>query len=92
MRDRLVEIFQKRSCYYNKCNGPCSNCGCVTIDDDDIGKLVDDLLANGVVALPCKVGDMVYFILEDNEMEEGKDDCVYNYEIDEFKAIIVEGR
>ena len=70
MRDRLIEIFQKRSCYYNKCNGPCSNCGCVTIDDDDIGKLVDDLLANGVVVPPCKAGDMVYFVFDDTV--EGK--------------------
>ena len=34
---------------------------------------------------------------EDSDCNEcpchiGKDDCVYNYEIDEFKAIVVEGR
>ena len=62
MRDRFVELLQKRSCFYNKskCNGRCSICDYVTIDDDDIDNLADYLLVNSVVALPCKVGDGVY--------------------------------
>ena len=62
MRDRLIELLQKRSCFYNKskCNARCSNCDYVTIDDNDIGKLADHLLANGVIHIPCKIGDIVY--------------------------------
>lgn len=37
-----------------------------------IGECADYLLANGVVVPPCKVGDVVYFIIEDDETEEGK--------------------
>lgn len=69
MRDRLIDLLQKRSCFYNKCNGPCSNCGYVTIDEDDIGSLADHLLANGVVVPPCKVGDTVY-VINEWEVEE----------------------
>lgn len=35
-----------------------------------VSNIADNLLANGVVALPCKVGDMVYFVFEDTV--EGK--------------------
>lgn len=74
MRDRLIELLQKRSCFYNKskCNSRCSNCDYVTIDDNDIGKLADHILANSGIVLPCKVGDTVYFIIDDEETEEGK--------------------
>ena len=72
MRDRFVELLQKRSCFYNKCNGPCRNCDRIPINDNDIGNLADYLLANGGIVLPCKVGDMVYFVIEDDETEEGK--------------------
>lgn len=66
MRDRLVELLQKRSCFYNKskCNTRCSNCDYVTIDENDIGKLADHFLANGGIVPPCKVGDTVYVINE----------------------------
>lgn len=81
MRDRLIELLQKRSCFYNKskCNARCSNCDYVTIDDNDIGKLADHLLANGAVALLCKVGDMVYFVLDDFEEEP----CIVSQRINE---------
>lgn len=62
MRDRFIEMLQKRSCFYNKskCNARCSICDYVTIDDNDIGKLADHFLANGAVVPLCKVGDIVY--------------------------------
>lgn len=75
MRDRFIELLQKRSCYYNKCNGPCSDCGCITIDDDDIGKLVGDLLANGAVVPPVKVGQTVYFLHNGIELCEARIIC-----------------
>lgn len=57
MRDRLIRLLQKRSCYYNKCNGPCSNCDYITIDDDDISNLADYLLANGALVAPMPMAD-----------------------------------
>lgn len=72
MRERLVELLQKRSCFHSKCRNSCSKCDGIPINDDDIGKLADCLLANGVVVPPCKVGDMVYFVIEDDVTEEGK--------------------
>lgn len=62
MRDRLIRLLQKRSCYYNKCNGPCSNCDYITIDDDDISNLADYLRANGVVVPTFNIGDKVWFV------------------------------
>ena len=64
MRDRLIELLQKRSWFYNKCkcNARCSNCDYVTIDDNDIGKLADHLLANGVVVPTFNTGDKVWFV------------------------------
>lgn len=35
-----------------------------------IGECADHLLANGVVALPCKVGDTVYFVFKYDEEGE----------------------
>lgn len=60
MRDRLIELLQKRSCFYAKCINSCGKCDCIPINDDYIGNLADYLLANGGIALPCKVGDTVY--------------------------------
>ena len=73
MHDRLVELLQKRSCFYNKskCNGRCSICDYVTIDDDDIGKLADHLLAKGATILPYLIGTKLYHnvVLEDEPQE-----------------------
>lgn len=62
MSDRLIELLQNRSCFYNECKGKrrCGNCDCVPINGDNINNIVDYLLANGVVVLPCKVGTEVY--------------------------------
>lgn len=59
MRDRLIELQ------------------CLAYDTFDGGKTsfehtADVLLANGVVCPPCKVGDTVYFIIDDDESDEGK--------------------
>lgn len=60
MRDRLIELLQKRSCFYNKCKGSCCKCDYVPIADVDFDNLADYLLANGVVVSPCKVGNKIY--------------------------------
>lgn len=36
---------------------------------DRTDKIVDDLLANGVIVPPCKVGDVVYYIINNNIQE-----------------------
>ena len=60
MRDRLIKLLQKRSCFYNKCKGSCSNCDYVPIEDVDFDSLADYLLANGVIVPLCKVGDIIW--------------------------------
>lgn len=49
----------------------------ITIVSQTIGfgnrtdKIVEDLLANGVVVLPCKVGDLVYVIRRKEKRNKG---------------------
>lgn len=66
MRDRLVELIKKEMCITTVFNGEFIEATA------NIEEVADCLLANGVVALPCKVGDMVYFVFEDDVTEEGK--------------------
>lgn len=57
MRDRLIELLD------------------VIIHSSmkTLGEIADILLANGVIAPPCKVGDMVYFINRYNHIMLYKD-------------------
>lgn len=68
MRDRLVELFKKIekepaiTCPAYKTDKTCKDCK-YSINDslcNHIERQVDYLLANGVVALPCKVGDIIW--------------------------------
>jgi hypothetical protein len=53
MRDRLIELLEGKS-----------------IDTKaDVEHIADYLLANGVIVPPCKVGDTVY-VINDDEVEE----------------------
>lgn len=66
IRDRLVELQ------------------CLAYDTYEGGKTsfehtADVLLANGVIVPPCKVGDMVYFVLDDFEEEP----CIVSQRINE---------
>ena len=60
MRDRLIEMIKQKSCVYAPCDGECGGCKNVEMYDDSIESITDFLLANGVIVLPCKVGDVVY--------------------------------
>ncbi len=62
MRDRLIEIFRKTN-YQNRPNGLTANLA-TQFSEYALGEVVDALLANGVIVLPCKVGDMVYQLKE----------------------------
>ena len=57
MRDRLIEIA-KNFCRYENCTGKQDRAICC--DCENGGKLADHLLENGVIVLPCRVGDIVY--------------------------------
>lgn len=61
MRDRLVELIDKadEECKHSKSCKACSGYGkgsmCMNYH------IADYLLANGVIVLPCNVGDTIYF-------------------------------
>lgn len=55
MRERLIELLNKKYDHF------CDQCG-VNKDSHYTDNLADYLLENGVVLLPCKVGDVVYRI------------------------------
>lgn len=49
MRDRLIELIKSSSQYVNE-------------QDSLVERIADHFLANGVIVLPYKVGDTVYYI------------------------------
>ena len=51
MEDRLKELFNEAQ---DKCD--------ITIEPVAFSRLVDHLLSNGVIVLPCKVGDKVWLV------------------------------
>ena len=48
-RERLIELLEQEKAFPRSLT-----------DDERRGKLADYLLENGVIVLPCKVGDTVY--------------------------------
>ena len=62
MRERLIELIESRTCRNNFCQPSCENCENVPLQDIEVERLADYLLANGVIVPPCKVGDKIYYI------------------------------
>lgn len=63
MRDRLIELIQRKSCAFEPaCDRECGGCHNVEMYDDQIESIADYLLACGVIVppIPLKVGDKVY--------------------------------
>lgn len=61
MRDRLKELIRQKSCFYVNCDGDCFNCtDKYSVLEDDVERLADHLLANGVIVPSVKVGQTVY--------------------------------
>lgn len=59
MRDRLIEIFKKINYKpFEQCNIDANLATQFT--EYALNHIVDELLANGVIVPPCKVGDIVY--------------------------------
>ena len=65
MRDRLIELLNKKYDHF------CDQCG-VNKDSHYTESLADYLLENGVIAPPCKVGDVVYWFNMGNKLMEAK--------------------
>ena len=68
MRERLIELIINADTYDSYecklCNKDDDACDCCYAE-----KLADKLLANGVVCLPCKVGDTVYCIYHEKVIQ-----------------------
>lgn len=65
MRERLIELIREARLKetYTTSNGkPATIIDRRIVDISEVGVLADYLLANGVIALPCKVGDNVYAV------------------------------
>lgn len=77
-RERLIELINE---YKENNNNGGSN-----------GGLVDYLLENGVVVLPCKVGDTVYCLAGSNGNKIEKDECIGYYIKPEQRNLITEVR
>ena len=57
MRDRLIELIKDIAPdLVAKCGDECDKC----THGDCVGKLADHLLANGVIVLPCTIGQTIY--------------------------------
>lgn len=70
MRERLVELLKRNSCWNNDCHGDgCKKCNHISVSDGDSEQIADYLLANGVVVPPCKVGDVVYMVVNDKRVK-----------------------
>ena len=59
-RNRLVELLQIKSCWYNDCETGCDKCGNVGISDADIEKIADTILDDGWMRPPYEVGAKLY--------------------------------
>lgn len=71
MRNRLIKLL-KQAEKQQSLNAVCGDIDSLIDSPKGAEFIADYLLANGVVVPPCKVGDMVYFIIEDDVTEEGK--------------------
>jgi hypothetical protein len=73
MRDRLIKQLCSVKCEGEEKLGNCpqrrdSQCRTVQkLEMCQIGAIADHLLANGVIAPPCKVGDIIYVISQNKK-------------------------
>jgi hypothetical protein len=68
MRDRLVELFKKIE-YTPYLGSPSISNLALQFTDYALYSICDDLIENGVIVPPCKVGQIVY-IINDFDTEE----------------------
>ena len=82
MKEKLIELLKAAYDYGNElCSGREICLGCLYADDPygcEYGAPADHLLANGVIVLPCKVGDTVWRVRPELCVYREKDACA-NY-------------
>lgn len=84
MRDRLIELLRQRSCYYVDCSGrSCVGCQNVFIQDNDIERIADHLLENGVIVPPYRCGTVVYVVR--SQTSNGKNLYMRKERIDHYR-------
>lgn len=63
MKDKLQELIRQKSCFYVGCSGDCCNCpDKYAVLEDDVERIANHLLVNGVIVPPIKIGQTVYVI------------------------------
>lgn len=79
-RDRLIELLKQANTLYLDYLESIDQNG--LIDTEGRAKYIaDHLIANGVIVLPCKVGDKVYELTTSEEIEQRKvKDIIYDNE------------
>ena len=70
MRDRLKELFKKIN-YVTRPNGLTANLA-TQFNEYSLNYIVDELLANGVIVPPCKVGDRLYYCIDLGNIVHGQ--------------------
>ena len=66
-RERLIELLKSDSCESPMLCDP--NCKYANLERCYEERTADFLLENGVIILPCKIGDDLYWISDENEVE-----------------------
>ena len=61
-RERLVELIRNETCLNNGCNFICEECDFFMLNDKDVDRLADYILADGWMRPPCKVGTHIWVI------------------------------
>lgn len=75
-RERLIELLKNDNCQSPMLCDP--NCKYASLKRCYEERIADYLLANGVIVLPCKVGDTVYKIENGEVVERQILDFTYN--------------
>lgn len=72
MRDRLIELLRKartKDVYTTSDGKPVTTIDRSIVDFEEVSILADYLITNGVIVLPCNVGDTVYRNVNDKRVK-----------------------
>ena len=84
MREKLIELLHRGVNYHTEAKERWILDGKKTEEPRITGSLADHLLANGVIVLPCKVGDTVWVVDSRFIGRETHKNPIIRCEIDEF--------
>jgi hypothetical protein len=81
MRDKLIGLIASKVCSrylkdtcLSKWSGSCGECECGR--NFQIGDVADYLLANGVIAPPCKIRDTIWYIDKNYNIQNAEVTCI----------------